>query len=154
VKEFLSQRGVQYVEKDVSVDQSAAAEMVRVSGQRGVPVTVINGRVVVGYDQALLTQLLASDRRVRLGAAVADASEMAAKGLCRAAQGAYVGKVNADSPAGRGGLAAGDVIVALGGRAVKSSADLEALVARLRPGLELPVRYVRGEEQRETTLSL
>jgi len=128
--------------------------MVRVSGQRGVPVTVIDGRVVVGFDEPTLTQLLAGAQRVRLGAAVADAADMAAQGRCRVAQGAYVGRVSAGGIAQRAGLAVGDVIVALAGRAVGSAAELEALLTRLKPGLELPVRYVRGAEQRETTLSL
>ena len=154
MKEFLSQSSIPYIEKDVSLDQAAAAEMVRLSGQRGVPVTVIDGRVVVGYDQQMLTQLLSAKQRVYLGAAVADASEMAAKGRCRVARGAYVGKVTEGGPAEGGGLQPGDVIVSIGGRSVQNAADLEALVAHLRPGLELPVRYVRGYEQYDTTLSL
>ncbi len=128
--------------------------MVRVSGQRGVPVTVIDGRVVVGYDEPTLTQLLAGAQRVRLGAAVADAADMAAQGRCRVAQGAYVGRVSAGSAAQRAGLAAGDVIVSLAGRAVDSALALETLVARLKPGQSVPISYVRGSEQREATLAL
>ena len=154
MKEFLSRRSIPFVEKDVSRDQAAAAEMVRLSGQRGVPVTVVDGRVVVGFDEPTLTQLLARASRARLGAAVADAAEMAAQGRCQATQGAYIGRITAGGPAARADLAVGDVIVSLGGHSVNSAAELEALVKRLQPGHALQIRYVRGGAERETTLTL
>jgi len=42
VKEYLSHRSIPFREFDVARDQAAAMEMVRLTGQRGVPVTVIN----------------------------------------------------------------------------------------------------------------
>ena len=48
------------MEIDVSRDRTAADEMVRLTGQLGVPVTVIDGQVVVGFDRPHLEQLLAS----------------------------------------------------------------------------------------------
>ena len=135
------------------MDRAAADEMVRVSGQRGVPVTVIDGRVVVGYDQQMLTQLLGS-QRARLGAAVADAEQMATRGYCRATSGAYVGRLNEGGVAEQAGLRPGDVIISVGGRAVHNAAELETLMARLRPGLQVPVHYLRGDVELDTTLSL
>ena len=41
VKEFLSRKGISFTEKDVSVDQSAARELVNRTKQMGVPVTFI-----------------------------------------------------------------------------------------------------------------
>lgn len=128
--------------------------MVRISGQRGVPVTVIDGQVVVGFDQARLAHLIAQARRPRLGAAVAEASEMAAKGRCVVTQGAYVGKVAPDSPAARAGLRAGDVIVSIANQPVRSVSDLESLISRLRPGHAVPLSYWRGTGQYATTLQL
>ena len=49
---------MEYQEKDVSTDQVAADEMVKKSGQMGVPVIDVDGNVVVGFDKAGLTQLL------------------------------------------------------------------------------------------------
>ena len=43
----------------MAADHTAAGEMVRISGQRGVPVIVIDGQVVVGFDRSRLEQLLA-----------------------------------------------------------------------------------------------
>src|SRR5689334_9281619 len=56
VKQFLNNKGVPFVEKDVASDRMAAVEMVRRSGQQGVPVTVIGDEVIVGFDQPALNQ--------------------------------------------------------------------------------------------------
>ncbi|MFQ5875827.1 MAG: glutaredoxin family protein [Dehalococcoidia bacterium] len=60
VKEFLSRRGVKFIEYDVSVDRAAADEMIRKSGQMGVPVITVADQVVVGFDRARLEHLLAN----------------------------------------------------------------------------------------------
>ena len=54
VKQYLTQRSIAFREVDVSRDQAAAAEMVRQTGQQGVPVTVIDGQTVVGLDYPML----------------------------------------------------------------------------------------------------
>jgi glutaredoxin len=46
VKEFLSQRGIAFEERDVSRDTNAAQEVVSKTGQMGVPVTIIDGQTV------------------------------------------------------------------------------------------------------------
>jgi glutaredoxin len=43
---------------DVSKDQKAAEEMVRRSGQQGVPQTDINGEMIVGFDRNRINTLL------------------------------------------------------------------------------------------------
>jgi S1-C subfamily serine protease len=156
VKEYLSRQSIAYRERDVSQDPAAAQEMVRISGQQGVPVTVIdNGarQVVVGFDRQQLDRLLAETRRPRLGAAVADAAEMAAKGRTTIREGAYVGKVRPGTPAARAGLEAGDVIVELAGRSVYSAVALEQLLAGAQPGARLPLTVVRDGERRTMTLT-
>lgn len=61
-KDFLQEKGVEYTEIDVSVDQQKAQEMVEKTGQMGVPVIIINkdGQedVLVGFDQVQLSNLL------------------------------------------------------------------------------------------------
>ena len=56
-KEFLSQKGVPFTEWDVSTDEKALAELERL-GYRTTPVIVIDGEVVVGFDQKRLEELL------------------------------------------------------------------------------------------------
>lgn len=136
----------------MAADPQAAGEMVRLSGQRGVPVVVIEGQVVVGFNRPQIDQLLEAARRPRLGAAVADASEMAALGRCQARVGAYVGRVTPGGVAEQAGLVAGDVITKLAGQAVSNVLHLQSLVARLRPGQRAPLEYVRGQETLLATL--
>ncbi len=58
VKRHLQEHGVKYREVDVASNQKAAEEMVRKSGQQGVPQTEINGQVVVGFDKNRINSLL------------------------------------------------------------------------------------------------
>jgi glutaredoxin len=57
VKEFLSQNGIAYEEKDVSADEAALHELMHM-GVFTTPATVIDGEVVVGFDRKRLAELL------------------------------------------------------------------------------------------------
>lgn len=57
-KNFFDSIGVKYKDIDVSRDQAAAIEMVKKSGQMGVPVIDIDGKIVVGYQPMVFRQLL------------------------------------------------------------------------------------------------
>ena len=61
-KRYLRQRGIPFTDVDVSRDPRAARDMVRISGQQGVPVITINGRPVVGFDRAKIDRLLGLDQ--------------------------------------------------------------------------------------------
>ncbi|VVB99935.1 Regulatory protein Spx [uncultured archaeon] len=50
-KRFFEQNKVKYTEYNVAQDYEKAEEMVRISGQRGVPVIEIGGKVIIGFDQ-------------------------------------------------------------------------------------------------------
>lgn len=56
-KEFLSQRGVAFTEKDITKDNSAVDELERL-GVLTTPVIVIDGEVVIGFNRARLEKLL------------------------------------------------------------------------------------------------
>jgi len=58
VKEYLSQKGIDYVEHDVASDRDKAMEMVEKSRQMGVPVIIIDDNIVVGFNQSALDKLL------------------------------------------------------------------------------------------------
>jgi len=51
VKEFLQQNNVEFDDKNVASDTDARNEMMEKSGQMGVPVLDIDGKVIVGFDQ-------------------------------------------------------------------------------------------------------
>jgi glutaredoxin len=57
VKEYLSQKGVEFTERDVSKDEDAINELKKL-GVMTTPVTVIDGEMVVGFDQQKFEQLL------------------------------------------------------------------------------------------------
>lgn len=56
-KEFLSQKGIEFEDRDVSRDESALEELER-RGLMTTPVTLIDDEAVVGFDQAKLAKLL------------------------------------------------------------------------------------------------
>jgi glutaredoxin 3 len=136
LKAYLSQRDVPYVEYDVSRDERAAMEMVEVSGQRGVPVAIIGGQVVVGFNRPVIDRLLAesANQPPKLGVAIAEAARIAAKNEITLPEGAYVGRVHAGTPAGRAGLRPGDVITEIAGQAVRSDKDVHRILANARAG--------------------
>jgi glutaredoxin-like YruB-family protein len=57
-KEFFKQNNVEYTEYNVATDIPKRNEMIEKSGQMGVPVILIDGELVVGFDKPRLTELL------------------------------------------------------------------------------------------------
>ena len=57
MKEFLSQKGVAFTDRNVVEDEAALAELEKL-GFMTTPVTEIDGEVVVGFDRSRLEQLL------------------------------------------------------------------------------------------------
>jgi glutaredoxin-like YruB-family protein len=148
-KGFLSELGVNYTEHDVSRDRAAAEEMVRLTGQMGVPVIVVDGQIVIGFDRARLEQLIArgsSHQHPRFGLKVADASRMARQPGEPPVFGALVGSVAPSSPGERAGIRAGDVITEINRKRVNNAAELEHVVGTLTSGSRVPVTFYRGEK--------
>jgi len=57
-KAFFRERHIPFTEYNVAADQRKAEEMVRKSGQMGVPVIDINGKIVVGFNQPEIERAL------------------------------------------------------------------------------------------------
>ena len=57
-KEYLSQKGISFVDHNVAQDRDAAKEMIQKSEQMSVPVITINGEVVIGFNQTQVDKLL------------------------------------------------------------------------------------------------
>lgn len=49
-KQFLTENKVPFEDIDVAQNRTAAIEMIKKSGQMGVPVLDINGTIIVGFD--------------------------------------------------------------------------------------------------------
>lgn len=57
-KEFFKEHGVKYTEVNVAADWDKAKQMIEKSGQSGVPVIEINGKIIVGYDKRAIEKAL------------------------------------------------------------------------------------------------
>ena len=57
-KEFLKASNIKYNEVNVGMDEKSRNEMFEKSGQFGVPVTDVNGTIIVGYDKEALKKAL------------------------------------------------------------------------------------------------
>jgi glutaredoxin 3 len=59
-KDYLKEKGVEFEDVDVAADTVRAEEMVKKSGQMGVPVLDINGTIIVGFDIPKIDEALAA----------------------------------------------------------------------------------------------
>ena len=57
-KKYFRQQKIKFRDVDVSCDKAAARDMTRRSGQMGVPVVDIGGKIVVGLDRPKIDRLL------------------------------------------------------------------------------------------------
>ena len=123
------------------------------TGQMGVPVITAGNEVIVGFDrprlEALAQRYAASppptdpSKRPRIGLRVKDVSG-----------GAEVAAVHPGSAAERGGVRVGDVVVEMNAKPVRSSADLEDVLATLEPGGSVAVDVRRDGRQRRLRVPL
>ena len=59
-KTMLTEKGIKYQDVDISKDLEEKKKMIEYSGQMSVPVFDIDGKILVGYNKALLLRVLAS----------------------------------------------------------------------------------------------
>ena len=57
-KTYLKEKNIQFQDIDVSRNQEQAIKMVQRSGQMGVPQLWIDDKVVIGFDQPAIDQIL------------------------------------------------------------------------------------------------
>lgn len=129
--------------------------MVALTGQMGVPVTVIDGEAVIGFDRPRLQAILADhDGRqpVHLGLKIADADRVAQKQGTIPVFGAVVGEVSPGSPGEKAGLRAGDIITRVNMWRISRADDLQKAVLGLKPGNIVTIMFLRGSEDRKSEI--
>ena len=57
-KDYFNENKVKFKDIDVSKDRAKAQEMIKKSGQMGVPVIDVDGEIIVGFDKGKLKDLL------------------------------------------------------------------------------------------------
>ncbi len=58
VEDFLGQNKVEFKHVDVGSDRAALKEMMQKSGQTGVPVIDIDGKIIIGFNEPALKEAL------------------------------------------------------------------------------------------------
>lgn len=57
-KQFLKENNVAFEDINVAVDRQALQEMVNKTGQMGVPVIDVDGKIMVGFNRKVLAELV------------------------------------------------------------------------------------------------
>tara|TARA_R110001599_G_scaffold64023_3_gene178623 strand:- start:201157 stop:202647 length:1491 start_codon:yes stop_codon:yes gene_type:complete len=113
----------------------------------------------VPIDEAMrVTEQLKSSGKVtrgRIGVQIGEVTKDVADslGLTRA-QGALVQRVEADGPAKKGGVEAGDVILKFNGAAIEHASDLPRMVGATKPGTKSTLTVWRKGAMRTLTLTI
>ena len=76
-KDYFAENNITYTEYNVAEDAAKRAEMMEKTGQMGVPVIEINNEIVIGFNEAKIKELLASDAKVIAMNADTDSGDMA-----------------------------------------------------------------------------
>jgi len=113
----------------------------------------------VPIDEAMRVadQLKANGRvtRGRIGVQIGEVTKEVAESLgLSKAQGALVQRVEADGPAARSGLEAGDIILKFEGTAIEKTSDLPRLVGATKPGARATVTIWRKGATRDIPLTV
>jgi len=58
VKDYLREQKLSFEDIDVAANGEAAKEMVKISGQMGVPVVDVGGQIIVGWNKQALEDVL------------------------------------------------------------------------------------------------
>jgi glutaredoxin-like YruB-family protein len=57
-KEYFKKNDIDYQDIDVGKDAKKAEEMIKISGQMGVPVIKVDNKVLVGFDQGEIEDII------------------------------------------------------------------------------------------------
>jgi len=113
--------------------------------------------IPINMARGVMQQILTNGKVVRgyLGLLIQPMSPALAKAFgISVTNGALVGDVTNDGPAGRAGVRKGDVIVAMNGEPVKNSRDLRLRVAETPPGTEVRLKIIRDGKTQEIAVKL
>jgi serine protease DegQ len=152
-----------FIQTDASINPgNSGGALVSLSGELiGINTAIIapsGGNVGIGFAvssnmaRSVMEQLIryGEVQRGRLGFVVQDLTPDIAKaiGIPAMVEGAVVVQVEPGSAAERAGVKAGDVVIALGGRAVRGASDLRNRIGLTRAGEEVELTILRNGAER------
>ena len=113
--------------------------------------------IPINMARAVSGQLIDKGKvtRGRLGVVIQEIDEELAKsfGLDKS-EGVLVAEVAADSPASRGGMKSGDVILKMNGRAVDDVGELRNTIALTKPGTKVNFTVIRDGKKKKLTVTI
>jgi serine protease Do len=128
--------------------------MVNVSGQMGVPVIVIDGEIIVGFNRPRIQELVSGGgaKATRFGLKIADALKAAPQMGQKPVPGAIIGEVEPGLLGEKAGLQPADIVTEVSGSKVGSAADMERVLAGVKPGDIVTVLFLRAGESRKSEI--
>lgn len=58
MREFLSEKNIEFTERNIRQDPAARQYVIDLLGAEAVPLTIIDGQMVIGFDRGQLEKLL------------------------------------------------------------------------------------------------
>ncbi len=130
--------------------------MVNLTGQMGVPVIIIDGQTVVGFNPARIRELLSGGgsptQTLRFGLKIADALSAAPQIGVTPAPGAVIGEVSPGLLGEKAGLKKGDIVTEINGNRIGNAADMEKTLAGLKSGDIVTILFLRSGETRKSEI--
>ncbi len=135
--------------KLVGINSAIASQTGSYSGYSfAVPVTIVK-KVVSDLKE------FGEVQRALLGVNIGDINaDVAEQYHLKVMEGVFVGAVTDNGAAKEAGIKAEDVITAVGGEKVKSSAELQEKLSQYRPGDDVKITVLRNEEEKQFTVTL
>jgi S1-C subfamily serine protease len=130
--------------------------MVSLTGQMGVPVIVINGQTVIGFDRSRIRELLSgasgAAQPLRFGLKIADALSAAAQMGVTPAQGAIIGEVAPGMLGEKAGLKPADIVTEINGGKISGAADMEKALGGAKSGDIIGIVFLRSGQIRKSEI--
>lgn len=113
--------------------------------------------IPISMAKAILPDLKTKGKVTRgwLGVSVQDITEEIAKNMkLKERSGALIADVFKGDPADKAGLKAGDVIVEINGKKIKDTHELLLLIAGLRVGEQIKVKFIRDGQEKTVSITV
>lgn len=152
-----------FIQTDASINPgNSGGPLFNVKGEViGINSAIINGGQGIGFAipvnmaKSIISQLKDKGRVTRgwIGVAIQPVTKDLADSFGLAAErGALVSDVTSESPAEKGGMKSGDIIITFDGKAIKEMNDLPRLVAATAAGKTVAVKVIRNGKEEALTL--
>lgn len=164
------QMGIEsYIQTDAAVNPgNSGGALVNIKGELVGINTAIYSETgnYVGYSFAIPTSIVTkivtdikqygTVQRAVLGVMFSELTPQIAKekGITAVNDGILIGEIVDRSAAMEGGLAVGDVIIAINNAATHNTAQLQGEISKYRPGDKITIKYIRDNKERTTSVTL